>query len=324
MKAILTGALFLIATVPTFAQKQNTYYVKNDGRYVTNRDSADYVRIIQEPDTGANLYNVFDLYKDGAKRLVGKSSKVLPVSFEGQVAQFYPTGKKMQVANYHHNNLSGLFYQYYPSGKIFSVIQFRERTDGVKGDYYITSCLDTAGRELVKDGNGHYKGLDGGGDGIVEEGDVKEGVRDGDWKGIVAQIGVSFNEHYEQGKLISGTSTDKLGNTYSYTERHTRPDFRGGKKALNKVLGNQLNFLARDMAINVRGTAIISFSIDAKNKITDLKVTNTSNKDMEEILEKSVLISAKGWIPATLFGVPHKEHISFPFSLQTEDSSMFY
>ena len=48
-----------MATV-SFAQRQNVYYLKNNGRYVSIRDSADYVRIVREPDSASVMYNVFE------------------------------------------------------------------------------------------------------------------------------------------------------------------------------------------------------------------------------------------------------------------------
>jgi hypothetical protein len=35
-------------TVSVFAQKQNVYFLKNDGKEVGTRDSADFIRIISE------------------------------------------------------------------------------------------------------------------------------------------------------------------------------------------------------------------------------------------------------------------------------------
>jgi antitoxin component YwqK of YwqJK toxin-antitoxin module len=181
MKLMFTITILLLAST-CFAQKQNVYYLKNDGSYVSTKDQADYIRIVREPDAGSELYNVLEFYKNGQQQLIGKSSKVFPVVFEGQVARFYPNGKKMQVANYHNNHVMGLFYDYFPSGKIFSVREYSVSTNETIDDYRIISCLDTAGNLLVNEGNGHYFGYFGG-KGIMEEGEVKGGFRDGDWKG---------------------------------------------------------------------------------------------------------------------------------------------
>jgi hypothetical protein len=42
--------------------KMNVYFLKNDGRYVSTRDSADYIRAVTEPDSGSTLYNVAEFY----------------------------------------------------------------------------------------------------------------------------------------------------------------------------------------------------------------------------------------------------------------------
>jgi len=322
MKPILVIA-FLLTTFVCFAQKQNTYYLKNDGSYVSVKDEADYIRIVREPDAGSDLYNVLEFYKNGEQLLIGKSSKVSPIVFEGQVARFYPTGKKMQLANYHNNHLTGLFYDYYPNGKIFSVREYSGSTNETSDDYRIISCLDTTGNLLVNEGNGHYFGYFGG-DGIMEEGDVKGGFRVGDWKGSFRLIGVKFEEHYDQGRLVSGTAISKDGNKHSYTQRFTHPYYRDGNKALYKFLENQINYLGKNNAVNVNGTAIISFFVDVNRKIENIKIQNSSSEAINNYLTEAMVTSAKGWVPASSFGVPQKEPYSFPFSLKTEDNPIFY
>jgi len=331
MKATLTAILLSAISVVGLAQKQNTYYLKNDGSYVTTRDSADFVRIVQEPDAGSDLYNVFDLYKDGSKKLIGKSSTVKPVVFEGQVARFYPNGKKAAVANYHNNQLSGLYYQYFTNGKIYAVLQFREQAGSGTGSYFITTVLDSLGNQLVKEGNGHFKGHDFSDDSAIEEGDVKDGMRDGDWKGTVASLNIEFKEHYDQGKLIYGISTDKAGKEYRYTERYSRPFYKDGNKALFTFLENQMNFFAKDEIVNVKGTPIFSFFVEGKGKLSHITISNiavaVSNpavETMEDYLLKAAAASAKGWLPATSFGVPHRQFISFPYSIRTADNIIFY
>lgn len=52
MKIILFLTLILLSS-STFAQRrQNVYLLKNDGREIKIRDSADFIRIVREPEEG--------------------------------------------------------------------------------------------------------------------------------------------------------------------------------------------------------------------------------------------------------------------------------
>ena len=99
MKLLSTIIALLVASL-CFAQRQNVYYLKNNGKYVDNRDSADYFRVVREPDSASVLYNVFEFYKDTKKKLIGKSTTIDPPKFEGQCVRFYKSGAKQSITNY--------------------------------------------------------------------------------------------------------------------------------------------------------------------------------------------------------------------------------
>jgi len=84
----------------SFAQRRNVYYFKNSGDKVKLLDSADFIRVVSEPDSGTKLYNVHDYYKDKKSKFIGKSSEIDPIKLEGQGMSYYPSGKKKQYANY--------------------------------------------------------------------------------------------------------------------------------------------------------------------------------------------------------------------------------
>lgn len=86
-------ACFLV--INSFAQKkQNVYFLKDNGKYVTERDSADYTRIVQEPDSGSKLYNVVEYYPNGNPKMIAKSSAVDLIKLEGQTISFYQNKNK--------------------------------------------------------------------------------------------------------------------------------------------------------------------------------------------------------------------------------------
>src|SRR6201996_6216821 len=106
-------ALFILAFVPAFAQKQNVYFLKNNGTYVNDRDSADYIRIVREPDSASTLYNVLEFYPNGKKKLIGKSSRIDPPNYQGTCMTFDKNGRKKEIQNFKNNLPAGMQYEYF-------------------------------------------------------------------------------------------------------------------------------------------------------------------------------------------------------------------
>ena len=62
MKYPLIICAALVSTI-CFAQKQNVYFLKFDGATVNTRDSADFIRLVREPDSGKVNYPILEYYK---------------------------------------------------------------------------------------------------------------------------------------------------------------------------------------------------------------------------------------------------------------------
>jgi antitoxin component YwqK of YwqJK toxin-antitoxin module len=120
MKPLITFIL-LIASISCFAQKQDVYFVKDDGSYVTHRDSADYIRIMKEPAAGSAYFGVAEYYPDGKVKRMGESSEPDYPKFEGTCLSYYPNGKRKAVNVYKNGGLTGIQYEFFPNGKPYIV-----------------------------------------------------------------------------------------------------------------------------------------------------------------------------------------------------------
>src|ERR1700712_1289985 len=114
MKFLSTLTALLFTTL-CFAQRQNVYFLKNNGKYVAVRDSADYVRVVREPDSASVLYKVFEFYLNGKPKLIGHSEKIDPPKYEGQCLSYYASGVKKSITNYKDGLKVGSEYEFYPN-----------------------------------------------------------------------------------------------------------------------------------------------------------------------------------------------------------------
>ncbi|GAB2702717.1 hypothetical protein GCM10027037_30410 [Mucilaginibacter koreensis] len=304
MKLFFTLLLITIY-INCLAQKHNTYYFKNNGREVSHPDSADYVRVVSEPDAGSELYNVAEYYNNKARKLIGKSSDVDPVRYQGYVLTFFPNGKRESVTQYVNGFAIDTASSYYPNGKKHIVKHYMS-VDTTRKSFLpdndsrqiIDAVYDSTGTALAINGNGRYISYNDVFTTVVEQGELKNGKRTGVWTGIDKAMQLSFTETYEDGKLMSGTSTDKTNSVVAYTgSRSTQVDYQTGFKNYYRSLSDEI-FSYR---YHLTGDAVIKCYINSNGKIEDIKFAIPMEPRLEPLILKAVS-KFTNWIAATKYG----------------------
>jgi TonB family protein len=317
MRPILITALLFISSL-CFAQRQNVYFLKNNGEYVQNRDSADYIRVVREPDSSAiTLYNVLEYYPNGREKLIGKSSAIDPPKFEGVCVGYYANGNKQFVYNYKAGRLVGDENDYYPNGTVYITKRYSEianiYTDAIH-DYEIVAEYDSTGTQLVKDGTGYYKGYDGKFKLVIEEGNLKDTRREGEWKGKDIGLGITYSETYDNGNLVSGVSVGKNGDTVRYNKaRGVEPSYKGGLKSFYSYLGHNIHYPDYEKAHNITGKVLITFLVEKDGSLSKVKILKhvSENIDAEAL---RVVKESPDWIPGTEYGRKVRVQYTVPIS----------
>jgi antitoxin component YwqK of YwqJK toxin-antitoxin module len=211
--------LSLTIALSAQAQKlQKIYYVNSKGKFVSDLDSALYIRIIQEPDSGSNLYSLKEFYKNERRKRVGMVTQFNPdPSFEGSVISFFENGAKESVETYLYGVKNGDCYYYYPNGILKEFIKYDYLTSSVK----TISVSDSLGNPFLDEkGNGRVllstKATE-------ESGNYKKGFKDGFWitKNLINNC--VYTETYSRGTLKKGESIDNLGNKNIYSKLIIKP-----------------------------------------------------------------------------------------------------
>jgi len=316
MRLLFTLTLLLVTTL-SFAQRQNVYFLKNDGRYVTIRDSADYIRMVSEPDSISTLYSVSEFYPNGSRKLAGKSSVIDPPKFEGTCITYYKSGQKQSICNYKSGRLVGDEFNYYPNGKLWLVTKYPgdvQISNNFTNDYLISAEYDSLGTPLVTDGNGYYKGFDDKFKTVVEEGNLKDGKRDGQWKGKDSDSSMSYTETYNNGNLISGTSVGKNGDFVKYTKsRDVEPQYKGGVQAFRNYISRNVKYPDYELKHKIQGKVILSFIIEKDGKVSNIKVLNSVSAAIDNEAIR-VLQGSRDWIPGTQYGRKVRVRYSIPLN----------
>ena len=216
MKLLPTISLLFLSTV-CFAQRQNVYYLKDNGRYVQSKDSADYIRVVREPDTGTVNFIVLEYYKNGKAKLKGESSTIEPLTFEGSAISYFPNGKRSAIEQFNHG-IKKVSYTYYPNGKAQAVREYPDAlADANKyKNFTLTTYNDTTGKALVTDSNGDFAGFEIEMNDRYAEGKIVNGKKEGAWKGSYPADKVTFVEQYHDGNLLTGTCITAKNKKYPY------------------------------------------------------------------------------------------------------------
>ncbi|MDB5011385.1 MAG: hypothetical protein JWQ06_2174 [Mucilaginibacter sp.] len=312
--------VYILASINSvFAQRQNVYFLKNSGAEVKLRDSADFIRIVSEPDSGTTFYNVKEYYKSGKLKLISKTSKIIPLVLEGQCMTYYPSGSKKQYANYKSGKLDGDIYDYYPNGALYRSVQYvSKKTDAGSNyniDYMIIAYSDSTGKQLVVDGNGHYTGYDADFKNITEEGDLKAGLKNGRWTGNNGNKTnyITYTEEYDNGKFLSGRSVDRDNQMVTYTKREEAPQYIGGIESFYRFLGQSIRYPANARYKNIQGVVLLSFAVEKDGSLTDFKIIKSPDEELSaESLR--VLKKSPNWIPGQQYGQAVRVQYTVPIA----------
>lgn len=324
--SILFFTLISLASNPGFAQKSNTYYLKNNGQEIKVKDSADYIRIIQEPDSANAYFRVLEFYPDNSRKFVGQVSAFEPkLVYEGATMLYNKNGKKSAQISYIKGIPFGTAYFFHANGRVEKVLDYNSegtikisKTDQLE-NFKVLSYFDSTGNEQVKDGSGYV--IIPADDGMSrEEGRFSQGLKDSTWKGTLPGNTGSYQEEYKNGELISGVQTTADGKQYSYTNLREDPEYlNGGNIAFYGFFQKTFRYPREALERGITGSLLINFIINEDGSISDIKSYPTLHYSINKEINRVLMTSGK-WKPAKSRGVPLKEPYQLPLSLHLNGS----
>ena len=308
MKKTLLSLLLILSFFGALAQKDTVvYYLKNNGKVVTAKDSADFFVAILPPDTSIdkNLYRVNEFYPNGKLRLLGGSlTKTMGLKFQGTQITFYQNGHKMKVASYDNGQPVGDLIGYYPNGKLYYVMYQRG------GRQYYDECRDSTGKILAKNGNGHWVYyFNEKFDNKVLTGDVRNGREEGEWKGRTDDSS-TFVSIYKSGSSDNTVNFDNNGKKIEHKPADEPAGFQGGPDLFSTYVMQTIIYPQPERDNGIQGQVIVSFFIEKDGALTDITVTKGVNDALNKEALRIIRRSPK-WLPGTVGG----ESVRSPYSV---------
>lgn len=317
MKSLLTFILLLFCS-GAFAQDQKIYLYKKDGTQIYTVDSLDYICVVSKSNPKDKLYKIEEFYNNNKPKLIGESSTLHPYTLQGNCITFFENGKRKSTSEYKDGKLVNNQFLFYPNGRLYQSLTYSKTNKNDSLSFQITSASDSLGKPRIIDGTGSYEGYNDQFTYVMEKGEIKMGLREGDWTGEDRELKLTFKETYVNGKLLNGTSTDSLGNTVTYKDqRIVVPEYPGGINAFYKALIKYLRYpdLAREN--NIQGQVEITFNVDVNGALNGFRITNSIHPILDNESIRAFKLCTNNLIPGKMYGrvMPMTYHYPVVFTL---------
>ena len=300
----------LLFPLGVLAQNFEAKKIYLDSLYaVTDYKNHKYYRTVESYDATKELFQIKDYFSSGALHMNGQSSTEDGNSKEGEISHYYENGNKKCTVNYYKGRLVGSEEMWYENGIKQVESEYLETEDQFSTVQKMKNFWKSDGTQTVINGNGSFENTT---EDCYDKGNYKNGFKEGVWTGTFNN-GRSYTEEYENGKLISGTSTDDDNNEYRYTDLKISPEPLKGINDFYKHIGK--NFQIPRAYDNLKGKIITSFIVEKTGELVEIKTL----KSLIETLDREAIRVVKSygiWKPGILRGQNIRVLYSIPISLQ--------
>ncbi len=325
-KIALIIFLFLLTCTIGYGQVSfQTLYTKNN-KATKELEKAHYARIVTIPDQNTKDTIVEEYYlANNALKLQGKVTDIFATKFKGKKYELFENGNlKSEVIYSNHSEQIDTAFYYHNNGKIKSILYYPYKIDR-KGKYKIDEPLylayvDSTGKILLKNGNGFAVEV-ADNSYTYEEGNYVNHKKEGEWRGHFNGKRYTFVETFIAGKLISGITTDSLGQQTPYDSISVgkQPDYPGGISSLMQYISRNYDFPRQALTEGVNGTVEVEFVIDKSGEPRDFKIKRDLGYGTGEAALR-VTKKMKKWTPGRQRGIPVSVSYILPIRLNTSTS----
>lgn len=314
LKGLFIFILGMMCSQSARAQKQDTllYFMKNSGKFVTKKDSADYFLFIMPQDSVTRLYPIIEYYPNGKPKLRGASTTNIydEILFSGPCVNYFSNGHRKSVRSYEKGDFSGDASFYYPNGKLYSTRHYNSESK-----LLLIDCRDSTGNLLAENGNGRWIKFDENVKHKIEEGLVKDSLEEGEWHEIVNDS-AKYIRNYRKGVIESSTDPRSSIDQGLFVKVEKEPHFKGGAAGLNAYLAKTVEFPAVDRKNGTQGKVIVTFVVEKNGTLTNIKALRGPSQSIMDAAVQAIQRSPP-WIPGMQGDRPVRVQytISFSFNL---------
>lgn len=312
MKSFLFAFLFLFVpklAISQISENDEISYVDSLGMEGTF-ETQQFLRVIKDLKIpNKEPYEIKEYYKSGKLAMTGSIIPSKNNKRVGSFTSFYENGSKKSIEIYNEGNLKSK-YDFYEKGQKKMVSEYLFNSKQLTSEKKITQFWNEDGIQKIIDGNGFFEIKE---EEESEKGELKNSLKNGIWEGH--QYDITYKETYENGKLISGISTDKNLETYMYTDIETKPVPKKGMENFYSFIGRNFNYTEESIKNNILGKILLKFVVDKDGQIIEPKIIRGLGYGLDEEAIR-VLLKYGNWVPGIQRGRKVRCSYIFPLNLQ--------
>lgn len=231
---------------------------------------------------------------------------------------YYLGGEIKAEGDFHYSSPKGYLESYYKNGKKKSELFYRNYEPGLDKDLIveIVNYWDSLGTLLIKEGEGWcycnlfpYADTEN-----FESGLVKKKLKEGEWRGIIANGEGSYAEVYKNGLLEKG-ELNYENQKYFYTQLEVPSLPKGGIEGFYRMIGSRIKYPKTARRKNIEGRVFVEFLIFEDGSLGDVRVAKGIGGGCDEEAIRVVSLSPP-WNPGLQRGKPVKQRMVLPLTFK--------
>lgn len=237
-----------------------TVFYDSGWREIANQNEANFYRIGIRDSLGRWQGDIRDYYINGNIQMKGRYRNDM---HDGIFRYYTRDGKYESLGRYDKERPVGKWENFYKNGQLQNEIYYGNQ-------FFTKSVWDSLGNQQVAGGDGkeitwHKNGT------VAEEGEYRDGLKEGNWLGYYATGKPHYQEFYRNGRLVRGVAIDEQGQRYIYDQLSVFPFPEMGMNAYKDYLDKNLKRPKEAERLN--GIVKVTFSVDTDGSKRDFIIT---------------------------------------------------
>ncbi len=228
----------------------------------------------------------------------------------GPFTTYYENGNMQSQISYFENIPSGKCYFWYENGSKKAECEFIQQKPDNLPLMKVNQYWSRIAIQRVINGKGRFQDEDLT---SFSEGELKDGVKDGEWWGTDYKDFFKFTEVYKKGKLISGNAVDSLNQVHPYKEKYIDSEPLKGREHFLNYIKKELNRRKDLQNYDTYERVVINFTVDNNGKLKDFDILKYEDSLVDEALIE-ICKSYGDWKPAKSRGVKTESYLMVPIN----------
>ncbi|MFT3795122.1 toxin-antitoxin system YwqK family antitoxin [Flavobacterium sp.] len=297
------------------AQEENDYvmYLDTVGR-LASEEHYDYTRVLKNFFSQGKACVVFDYYKSGQRKLVGTFSDKYQMVKTGVFMTYYENGKLESQISYEDDQPVGKCYFWYENGSKKAQCEFVQLKSKEYPVLKVEQFWSRIAIQRVVDGKGHFQDED---ETSASEGELYNGFKHGEWWGTDYKDAFTFTEIYNNGELVSGVSTDSIGQKHPYKKIYIPAHPVNGLDGLYNHLETKMRHHQKGKMDQFFSAVPVGIVIEPSGKPKNITVLQHVNSNLKRQII-SFIASYGNWEPAVSRGIKSEVSMIIPIYVRLQ------